>query len=84
MRRTDLEPIKTRAGQSPWQELPEMAVSHLSERAGIEAGLRVVEMFHIHHADRFFQSGHPQAGVMRIQAANQIIRLRVDIVGAMK
>ncbi len=69
---------------SPWQHLPEMSQSYQAERAGIESGLLLVEIFHHHHASRLAQAGYAQAAQMRLGAAVATAALRADIVGAMR
>lgn len=73
-----------RLNDSPWQHLPEMGQNYQAERAGIEAGLLLVEMFHHHSASRLAAAGYAQAAKMRLGAAVAAATLRADIVGAMR
>ncbi|MBO9467041.1 hypothetical protein J7443_17490 [Tropicibacter sp. R15_0] len=71
-------------GNSPWQMLPEMVADYRAERAGIEAGLLVLEAFHHVSAAQLVKLGFRQAGHMRLGAAVAVAKLRADIVGAMR
>lgn len=83
MPRTDIEPMSLSLDGGPWQTLPEMAADHHAERAGILAGLSVVQIFHLHAADRLHRTNR-QAALLRLNAAVATARLRADIEGAMK
>lgn len=80
MPRTDTQPMALCLDGHPWQDLPEMAQDYRAERAGIRAGLMLVEIFHHHHARRLPR----QAALLRLGAAMAAARLRADIAGAMK
>ncbi|PYG32398.1 hypothetical protein [Pelagimonas varians] len=73
-----------RLNDSPWQHLPEMSQNYQLERAGIEAGLLLVEMFHHHGASRLAAAGYAQAAKMRLGAAVAAASLRADIVGIVR
>lgn len=81
---TDPTPMRLTLTDSPWQHLPEMAADYPAERAGIEAGLRLVEIFHSHYALLFKVMGNNQACTLRLGAAVCAARLRADIVGVMR
>lgn len=81
---TCITPMPLRLNASPWQQLPEMTASYSAERAGIEAALRLLEVFHTHHALRFKVRGQNQACTLRLGAAVDAATLRMDIVGAMR
>jgi len=81
---TCIAPISQRLEASPWQQLPEMAANYRAERAGIEAALRLLEAFHVHHALRLKAQGQNRACTLRLTAATQAAILRTDIVGAMR
>jgi hypothetical protein len=81
---TCIAPISRNLDASPWQHLPEMAENYRAERAGIEAGLRVLEMFHLHGASRLMARGHRAAGISRCTAAVAVVNLRFEIMRAMQ
>lgn len=80
MPQPDLSPMAMSLGGQPWQALPEMARDRAAERAGIEASLMLVEIFHHHHARRLPR----QPALLRLGAAVAAARLRADIVDALK
>lgn len=79
----DFTPIEMHPDACPWQSLPEMALDFRAERAGIEAGLRLVECCH-HHAARRLGPRDPQAALARLARAMDVVCPRVQIAGAMQ
>lgn len=72
-----------RLGSYPWQQLPEMAHDRAAERAGVIAGLRVVELFHMHAALRL-KPVNRQAATLRLRAAAEAVTLRCNLARAMQ
>ncbi|MEL7167621.1 MAG: hypothetical protein AAGL96_19330 [Pseudomonadota bacterium] len=71
--------------RNPWQHLPEMAETVAAERAGIDAGLSVLEIYHLHAAEKLARHQSTfQQGMGRLHAAVEVTTLRADIARAMK
>lgn len=81
---TCIAPICLRLEASPWQQLPEMSASRMAERAGIEAGLGVLELFHLHYATLPPHESKRENRRAHRHAFHAALQLRVDIVEALK
>lgn len=81
---TCTSPISLRLDASPWQAIPEMARGLAAERAGIEAALLLLEVFHIHGSALLTFRGYNQAAKMRLRAASGVAEKRLSVVRAMQ
>jgi len=83
MTRVAHAPMAIRLDESPWQQLPEMAKTRAADLAGVEAGLRLLELFHHHNARR--SAGKDRPALKRhLHLAVAVAASRIAILGVFK